>query len=95
MPALYLSLNVVTAIKEANQGFGYKMEPYVLCSYDVDCEDIVNLGDDAGRAAAAMEYGERTSRARRDRRNRSQLYARRDGSRPQPGPLVLGSRPSP
>ena len=55
MPALYLSLDVVIAIKEANQGFAHKMEPYILCSYDVDCEDIVDLGDDAGRAAGVEE----------------------------------------
>jgi RES domain-containing protein len=55
MPALYLSLDVITAIKEANQGFAHKMEPYILCSYDVDCEDIVDLGDDAGRSVAGVE----------------------------------------
>jgi RES domain-containing protein len=55
MPALYLSLDLVTAIKEANQGFARKIEPYVLCSYDVDCEDIVDLGDDAARSAAGVE----------------------------------------
>ena len=55
MPALYLSLDLVTAIKEANQGFTRKMEPYVMCSYDVDCEDIVDLSDASGRRAADVE----------------------------------------
>ena len=40
MPALYLALGVMTAIKEANQGFAHKIEPWVLCSYDVACDDI-------------------------------------------------------
>lgn len=55
MPALYLSLDLITAIKEANQGFAHKMEPYVLCSFDVDCDDIVDLGDDRSRRGAGVE----------------------------------------
>ena len=43
VPALYLSLTLQTAIKEINQGFAHKIEPCVLVSYDVDCEDIVDL----------------------------------------------------
>jgi RES domain-containing protein len=48
--ALYLSLSLVTAIKEINQGFAHKIDPCVLCSYDVDCEDIADLRDGKGRA---------------------------------------------
>jgi RES domain-containing protein len=48
--ALYLGLSLNTAIKEANQGFAHKIDPCVLCSYDVDCDDIADLRDDAGRA---------------------------------------------
>jgi RES domain-containing protein len=55
LPALYLSIDPLTAIKEANQGFARKFEPYVLCSYDVDCDDIVDLGDEAGRRAAGVD----------------------------------------
>jgi RES domain-containing protein len=55
VPALYLSLDPVTAIKEANQGFAHKMEPYVLCSYDVDCDDVVDLGNEAGRREVGVE----------------------------------------
>ena len=43
--ALYLSLTIMTAIREASQGFAFKIEPYVLCSYDVDCTDIADLTD--------------------------------------------------
>lgn len=49
--ALYLSLTITTAIKEANQGFAFKIRPYVVCSYDVDCEDIADLTTEAGRIA--------------------------------------------
>jgi len=50
MPALYLSLSIETAVKEANQSFAFKIDPCVLCSYDVDCADIADLRTDAGRA---------------------------------------------
>jgi RES domain-containing protein len=35
MPALYLGLSVMTAVKEANQGFAQKISPCVLCAYEV------------------------------------------------------------
>ena len=50
VPALYLALNLITAVKEANQGFAHKIEPCVLCSYQVDCEDVVDLRTDEARA---------------------------------------------
>jgi RES domain-containing protein len=54
MPALYLSLTLVTAVKEANQGFGHKIEPCVLCCYDVACEDIADLRTAEARAEHAV-----------------------------------------
>ncbi len=48
--ALYLSLTIMTAIREASQGFAFKIDPYVVCSYEVNCTDIVDLRTDAGRA---------------------------------------------
>jgi RES domain-containing protein len=50
MPALYLALTMETAIKEVSQGLGYRIDPCVLCCYDVDCADVVDLRTDAGRA---------------------------------------------
>jgi RES domain-containing protein len=38
-----LALDVMTAIKEANQGFASKMAPCVLCRYDVACDDVSDL----------------------------------------------------
>jgi RES domain-containing protein len=35
---------------EANQGFAFKIAPCVLCSYDVDCADIVDLRTETGQA---------------------------------------------
>ena len=34
VPALYLALSVITAVKEANQGLAQRINPCVLCSYD-------------------------------------------------------------
>lgn len=48
-PTLYLSLSLSTAVKEANQGFAHKFDPCVLCSYEVDCADVADLRDPAGR----------------------------------------------
>lgn len=44
----------MTAIKEASQGLALKIEPLVLCSYEVDCEDIVDLTTVAGLKAAGV-----------------------------------------
>jgi len=54
VPALYLALTLITAVKEINQGFGRKIEPCVLCSYDVDCEDIVDLRTEGDQKAAGV-----------------------------------------
>jgi RES domain-containing protein len=48
VPALYLALTVTTAVKEANQGFAHRIDPCILCSYDVDCEDIADLRTASG-----------------------------------------------
>ena len=53
-PALYLSLDPMTAIKEAAQGFARKFEPYVLCTYEIDCEEVIALRDDQERKAAKV-----------------------------------------
>jgi RES domain-containing protein len=58
MPALYMSLDLLTAVKEANQGFAYKIEPCVLCSYEVACEDIVDLRTRQARAEHTVRFEE-------------------------------------
>jgi RES domain-containing protein len=60
-PALYLSLDPMTAIKEAAQGFAHKFEPYVLCTYEIDCEDVIALRDDEERRAAGVGMDELAS----------------------------------
>jgi len=53
-PALYVALDPMTAIKEAAQGFAHKFEPCVLCTYEIDCEDLVDLRTRADRQAAGV-----------------------------------------
>jgi RES domain-containing protein len=54
-PALYLSVDPMTAIKEAAQGFARKFEPYALCTYEIDCENVIALRDDEERKAAKID----------------------------------------
>ena len=56
VPALYLALSIMTAVKEANQGFAHRIDPCVLCSYDVDCADIVDLRTAEARDAAKVRF---------------------------------------
>ena len=81
VPALYLALDPMTAIKEISQGFAHKFEPCVLCTYEIDCDDIVDLTSDEGRATVGAAAQDMACawfdyRARR-REAPSQLLARR------------------
>lgn len=49
VPALYLAMTIMTAVKESNQGFAHRIDPCVLCSYEVDCADIADLTSEQGR----------------------------------------------
>jgi RES domain-containing protein len=49
VPALYLSTSIEGAITEASQGFGHKIHPLTICSYDIDCGDIADLTVEASR----------------------------------------------
>ncbi len=42
-PALYTSLDIPTAVIEANQGMAAKIRPLTLCSYDVEYDAILDL----------------------------------------------------
>ncbi len=43
VPALYLSLDLPTAILEASQGFAFRIPPLTIVEYDVDSDDLVDL----------------------------------------------------
>lgn len=54
LETLYLSLSFNTVFREVSAGFAHRLTPYVLCSYDVDCEDIADLRTDADRAGRGV-----------------------------------------
>ncbi|WOS65826.1 RES family NAD+ phosphorylase [Sinorhizobium fredii] len=58
VPALYLALGIMTAVKEANQGFAHRIDPCVLCSYDVDCDNVVDLTTEEGRGVFSVSMEE-------------------------------------
>jgi len=41
--ALYTSVNLKTAWLEAQQGFAYKTQPLTIVTYQVQCEDLLDL----------------------------------------------------
>lgn len=55
VPALYLALSIVTAVKEATQGLARRIDPCVLCSYDVDCDDVLDLRSEQARDEAGVD----------------------------------------
>ncbi len=57
-PTLYLSLDVMTSFGECTQGFTKRLAPLTMCEYDVDCEGIADLRDDAARAAHGITRDE-------------------------------------
>jgi RES domain-containing protein len=56
VPTLYLALGIMTAVKEANQGFAHRIDPCVFCSYEVDCDDIVDLRTAQGQVEAGIRF---------------------------------------
>src|SRR5437763_15264850 len=58
LATLYLSHDFTTVFREVSGGFAHRLTPYVLCSYDVDCEDIADLRTDHDRAALGLELGD-------------------------------------
>ena len=53
-PALYLSLDVVTSFGESTQGFTKRLQPFTMCEYDVDCDEVLDLSSEAARAAQGV-----------------------------------------
>ena len=52
VPALYTSLSLETAWLEAQQGFAFKAQPMTICSYRVDCADVLDLREPEALNAA-------------------------------------------
>jgi RES domain-containing protein len=58
LEALYLSRDFRTTFREVSAGFAYRLTPYVLVSYDVDCDDVADLTSDASRAALGVSLAD-------------------------------------
>jgi RES domain-containing protein len=54
VPALYTSTGIVTAMAEAQQGFVRKAQPMTIVAYEVECADVLDLGDPATLAAEGI-----------------------------------------
>jgi RES domain-containing protein len=55
---LYLSTSVEGAFHEATQGFAYKFSPLTMCSYDVDCENVIDLTNEPAHVSAGVSLDE-------------------------------------
>ena len=55
VPALYLATTTGGAVSEASQGFAFKFHPMTLCSFEVDCGDIVDLSTEEARLVAGVD----------------------------------------
>ncbi|QCK88747.1 hypothetical protein E8L99_10845 [Phreatobacter aquaticus] len=51
-PALYLALTIEGMFAEVSHGFARRFPPLTVVTYDVDCDDIVDLATEAGRGEA-------------------------------------------
>ncbi|MBR0641358.1 RES family NAD+ phosphorylase [Plastoroseomonas hellenica] len=58
VPALYTSLRMETAWREAQQGFAFKAQPLTICAYDVDCAEVADLTDARVRADLGIDESE-------------------------------------
>ncbi len=57
IPALYTSLDPMTAIREA-QPLGRSLQPITLCAYEVDAHPVFDTGDSSERAALKVADSE-------------------------------------
>ena len=57
LPALYLSFSLSTAVREASP-IGRRMQPLVLCAYQVDVDPVFDALDPSARAALSVQQAE-------------------------------------
>jgi RES domain-containing protein len=58
-PALYLALDLNTAVVEFNQGFPFRLvAPVTIVSYAVDCDDVVDLSTASERRRQGVRPGD-------------------------------------
>jgi RES domain-containing protein len=57
-PALYLGLTIEGVFVEMGHGFAHRLDPLTVCSYEVDCEDVVDLRMPRARKAAGVRIAD-------------------------------------
>ncbi|MGY6706702.1 RES family NAD+ phosphorylase [Oceaniradius stylonematis] len=97
VPALYLALSVMTALREANQVGN--LQPTTLVSYDAEIERVFDCRDDAALAAKGMDAAGLADPTWRDQMKRSgeartQAFAARLIAEGYNGLLVKSFAPS-
>ncbi len=95
-PALYCSLSVMTALREATQVGN--LQPTTLVSYEAEIESIFDTGDDAALHAVGMEAAALSDSSWRDQMRtsgeaRTQAFARRLIAQGYNGMLVRSFAP--
>jgi RES domain-containing protein len=52
---LYLALTIEGMLVEMGHGFGHRIDPLTICSYNVDVEDVIDLRTEASRATETID----------------------------------------
>jgi RES domain-containing protein len=93
--ALYASLSVMTALREANRAGSF--QPITLVSYDAEIEDVFDAGDAAALQKAGMSPAELADSTWRDQmkkgKAKTQAFARALADRGYNGLLVRSFAP--
>ncbi len=53
-PTLYLAATLEGMFIEMGHGFGHRLDPLTICSYNVDIDDLVDLRTETQRAASGI-----------------------------------------
>lgn len=56
--ALYLALDIMTAVSECTQGFSQRLQPLTMCEYDIDCAEVADLRDEDGRKRHGVDLAD-------------------------------------
>ena len=54
-PASFEVQHIKVGAEAGQQGFASKAQSLLICAYDVDCDVVTGLGDDAGRALLGLD----------------------------------------
>lgn len=58
VPTLYLALDIITAVNECMQGLNQRLQPLLICEYEIDCDPIADLRTGDARAGQGVSLGD-------------------------------------